>query len=274
MIIDWFTVAAQAVNFLILVWLLKRFLYKPILDAIDEREKRIATELADADSRKAEAAKERDELQVKTRDFDQQRAGLLSKATDEAKAERQRLLGEARQSVDALRLKGQQTLKSDAENLNQAISRQAQREVFAIARKALKDLATASLEERMVGEFTRRLRAIDGPAKEQLAAALKKTSEPSIVHSTFNLPDERRTALQQAVNETFSADIHLHYETAPDLIAGIELISNGQKVAWSIAEYLDSMEQEIGELIRKPTKPDAPNEVKLAPKPVPEKVSA
>ena len=274
MIIDWFTVAAQAINFLILVWLMKRFLYKPILNAIDEREKRIAAELADADSRKAEAAKERDELQVKTKDFDQQRAGLLSKATEEAKAERQRLLDEARQSVDALLLKGQQTLKSDAENLNQAISHQAQREVFAIARKALTDLATASLEERMVDEFTRRLRDIDGPAKDQLATALKNTSEPSIVHSTFKLPDEQCAALQLAVNETFSADIQLHYETAPDLIAGIELISNGQKLAWSIAEYLDSMEQEIGKLISKPTKPAASNEVKPAPKPVPEKVSA
>ena len=43
MLIDWFTVAAQAVNFLLLVWLLKRFLHKPVLAAIDEREKRIAT---------------------------------------------------------------------------------------------------------------------------------------------------------------------------------------------------------------------------------------
>jgi hypothetical protein len=50
MLIDWFTVGAQIVNFLILVWLLKRFLYKPILDAIDAREKRIAAELADADT--------------------------------------------------------------------------------------------------------------------------------------------------------------------------------------------------------------------------------
>ena len=55
MLIDWFTVGAQIVNFLILVWLLKRFLYKPILDAIDAREKRIAAELADADTKKAEA---------------------------------------------------------------------------------------------------------------------------------------------------------------------------------------------------------------------------
>jgi len=53
MLIDWFTVGAQALNFIILVWLLKRFLYKPILGAVDAREKRIAAELADAAARKA-----------------------------------------------------------------------------------------------------------------------------------------------------------------------------------------------------------------------------
>ena len=92
MLIDWFTVGAQALNFIILVWLLKRFLYKPILNAVDAREKRIAAELADADAKKAEAQKERDEFQHKNEEFDQQRATLLSKATDEANAERQRLL--------------------------------------------------------------------------------------------------------------------------------------------------------------------------------------
>ena len=80
MLIDWFTVGAQAINFIILVWLLKRFLYKPILDAVDAREKRIATELADADAKKAEAEKERDEFQHKNEEFDRQRAALLSKA--------------------------------------------------------------------------------------------------------------------------------------------------------------------------------------------------
>ena len=67
MLIDWFTVGAQALNFIILVWLLKRFLYKPILNAVDAREKRIAAELADADAKKAEAQKERDELPAQER---------------------------------------------------------------------------------------------------------------------------------------------------------------------------------------------------------------
>ena len=147
MLIDWFTVGAQALNFVILVWLMKRFLYKPILNAIDAREKRIATELADADSKKAEAQKERDEFQHKNEEFDQQRAALLSKATGEAKAERQRLIDEARKAADALNVKRQETLIKDAHNLNQAISRRTQQEVFAIARKELADLATTSLEE-------------------------------------------------------------------------------------------------------------------------------
>src|SRR5450631_2315268 len=145
MLIDWFTVAAQVVNFLILVWLLKRFLYRPILDAIDAREKRIATELADADAKKAEAQKERDEFQRKNDEFDQQRAALLSKATDEAKAERQRLLDEARKAADAASSRRRETLKSDALNLHEALRRRTQQEVFAIARKTLSDLATTSL---------------------------------------------------------------------------------------------------------------------------------
>src|SRR5271165_6714309 len=98
MLIDWFTVGAQAINFIILVWLLKRFLYKPILDALDAREKRIAAELADADAKKAEAAKERDEFRHKNEAFDRQRVALLSKANEEAKAERRRLLDEARKA--------------------------------------------------------------------------------------------------------------------------------------------------------------------------------
>ena len=180
MLIDWFTVGAQAINFIILVWLLKRFLYKPILDAVDAREKRVATELAEADAKKAEAEKERDEFQHKNEEFDRQCAELLSRARDEAKAERQRLLGEARQAADALSAKRQEMLRSDAHSLSEAISRRTRQEVFAIARKALTDLAATSLEERVSEVFTRRLREMDGKAKAGLGEALKSASDPAL----------------------------------------------------------------------------------------------
>jgi len=85
MLIDWFTVIAQVVNFLILVWLLKRFLYKPILNAIDAREQRIAKELADAEAKQTEAQKERDEFQRKNEEFELQRTALMDKAKEEVK---------------------------------------------------------------------------------------------------------------------------------------------------------------------------------------------
>jgi F-type H+-transporting ATPase subunit b len=272
MLIDWFTVGAQALNFLILVWLMKRFLYQPILHAIDEREKRIAAELSDADAKKAEAQKERDEFQHKNEEFDQQRAELLSKAMEDAKAERQRLLDEARQAADTLSAKRQETLRNDAHLLNQAISRRTQQEVFAIARKALTDLATTSLEERLGEVFTRRLREMDGQAKEGLAEALKTAIEPSLVRSAFDLPVDQRAVIQNALNETFSAEVHIRFETAPDLISGIEFTTaNGQKVAWSIADYLVSLEKGVDELLKEKDKPIAkakPNpEAKVEPEP-------
>jgi len=263
MLIDWFTVGAQALNFLLLVWLMRHFLYKPILSAIDAREKKIAAELADAAAKKAEAQKDRDEFQHKNEEFDQQCSALLTKATDEAKTERQRLLGEARQAADALSAKRQETLKNDAKNLSQAIARRAQEEVFAITRKALTDLATTSLEERMGAVFTRRLREMEGKAKETLGAALKTTPEPAVVRSAFELPAEQRATIQNALNETFSADIHLRFETTPELVSGIELTANGQKVAWSIADYLASLERGVGELLKQQDKP----EPKPAPRP-------
>ncbi|MGA2133575.1 MAG: F0F1 ATP synthase subunit delta [Bryobacteraceae bacterium] len=249
MLADWFTIVAQALNFLILVWLMKRFLYKPVLDAIDEREKRIAAELANADAKKAEAQKEHDEFQRKNTEFDQQRAALMTKATDEAQAERQRLLEEARKAAADLSSKRQEALRNEEQTLHQAIRRRTQEEVFAIARKALTDLATVSLEERLGEVFTRRLREMNGRDKQGLAEALKTTSDPAVVRSTFDLPAEQRSAIQNALNETFSADIPVRFETAPDLVGGVELTTNGQKVGWSIADYLASLEKGVDELL-------------------------
>jgi F-type H+-transporting ATPase subunit b len=267
MLIDWFTVSAQVVNFLILVWLMKRFLYKPILHAIDAREQRIAKELADADTTKTEAEKEREKFQKKNEEFDQHRDELLSKAKDEAKVVRQRLLDEAQQAADALRAKRQDALKREQQSLNDEITRRTQEEVFAIARKTLTDLAGTTLEERMSEVFRRRLRELNDVAKEGLAKALKTSSDPALVRSAFELPSEQRASIQQALNETFSAEIQVRFETAPDVISGIELTAKGRKVAWSIVDYLASLEKSVGELLKEPSKPQAEPEVKTEPKP-------
>jgi F-type H+-transporting ATPase subunit b len=248
MLIDWFTVGAQVVNFVILVWLLKRFLYKPILDAIDAREKRIAAEFADADRKKADAQGQRDEFENKSRAFDEQRGALLTKATDEAKTERERLLDEARKESEGVRAREANQRRDDGARLSGEIARLAKEEVFGITRKTLADLATATLEERMAEVFTRRLHEMDGNAKEALAAALR-SSEPALVRSTFDLPNAQKADIQNALNVSFSAEVRLRFETAKEALCGIELTANGRKIAWSIADYLMSLEHKVGALL-------------------------
>jgi F-type H+-transporting ATPase subunit b len=245
MLIDWFTVGAQLLNFLILVWLLKRFLYKPILEAVDAREKRIAAQLADAAAKQSAADKERDEFQSKSKALDDQRSAILGKAADDAKTEREGLLAQARKEADGLRMQQQNALRADQVKLGAEITRLAQGEVFSIARKALADLAAASLEERMGEVFTRRLREMDGKSKESLATALKTLSESAVVRSAFEMAAKERSAIQNALNETFSADIPIRFETAPGIVCGIELRAGGQKIAWDIAEYLAALERSL-----------------------------
>lgn len=264
MLIDWFTIVAQVFNFLLLVWLMKRFLYKPILQAIDAREQRIARALADADEKKDEAQKESEAFKSKNEKFDRQRGALLSQATEEAHAERQRLLDEARQAAEALRAKQQEAMEREQQILHDEITRRTREEVFAIARKTLTDLAGTSLEERISEVFRRRLAELDGEAKEGLAQILKTSSDPLLVRSAFTLPSEQKAAIQQALNETFSAERDVRFETAPDLISGIELTANGRKVAWSIADYLTSLEKSIGELLQEPSKPKTEPEAEPA----------
>ena len=249
MLIDWFTVVAQTLNFLILVWLMQRFLYKPILRALDAREERIAKELADADLKKAEAQKERDEFQDKNEEFDRQRTARMSQMTDEVGAERLRRLDGARKAVDTLSAQRMESLRNDARNLSQVISRRAQQEVFAIIRKVLSDLAEASLEERMVDVFIRQLGALTDQEKAELRSAFAVASEPAVVHSAFDLPAAQRASLERVIQTLVAAGTPVRFETAPDLVSGIDFIANGRKIAWNIEAYLTSMERGLGELL-------------------------
>lgn len=258
MLFDGFTVAAQTLNFLVLVWLMKRFLYKPILDAIDAREKRIALALADAAAKKADAQKERDTFQKKNEAFDQARDAQLSQLKDEINTERQRLLEEARQAANALRVKGQEALSSELQTLHQDIARRSREEVLAIAQKVLTDLAGATLEERMVAVLTQRLTQLDDTAKAGLAKALETASGSVQVCSAFALSPAQREAMQGALNQALSRDIQIQFDTTPDLISGIKLSANGWKVAWNIADFLSGLAQRVDERIKAPSEPPVP----------------
>lgn len=249
MLIDWFTVGAQVLNFVVLVWFMKRFLYQPVLDAIAAREKRIASQIADAAEKQMQAATERKTFEDKNAAFDRQRVDLLAKATAAVQAESLRLADEAQKAAVAVAAQRQKSLASQAANLQQLVAGRATHEVFAVVRKTLTDLANVNLEACMVEAFTRRLHGLAGPAKEQLEVALKQSAEPALVRSHFALPVEQQAAIRDAVNLAFSANVPLRFGTADETVCGIELSASGQKLAWTITEYLRDLEHSVAALL-------------------------
>jgi len=250
MLIDWFTVIAQVINFLILVWLLKRFLYRPILNAIDAREKRIADKIADADAKEAEAQKQREVYQYKNEVFDQQRNTHMNEMMEAVKTERAQLLDTARQESEDLRGRLEQALRNEQHSLNEELSRRAREEVFAIARKTLSDLAGTSLEQRMTEIFLDRLRELNSAQIIELKSAFKTSTDALRVRTAFKLSAQQKADIETVIVEIFGKQKLFEFIVVPDLVSGIEISSGGRKIAWSIADYLGSLAKSVDDLLK------------------------
>jgi F-type H+-transporting ATPase subunit b len=248
MLIDWFTVVAQAINFLILVWLMKRYLYQPIQRALAAREERIAAELSAAEKSRYDAIAELEEYQRKNEEFERQRAMLLNRAKDEASAERQRLFDEVRKDAETMRAKLNGQFSDEYHDLHEEMMRRTQAEVFAITRQTLTDLAGASLEERIVQVFLERLQNLDKAEQEKINVMVTRGTALT-VHSAFTLPDVQRVAIERAIRAVLRVEL-IAFEVVPNLICGIELVIGGEKVAWSVSDNLASLERSLASLLK------------------------
>jgi F-type H+-transporting ATPase subunit b len=245
---DLFTFIAQIVNFLILIFLLRLFLYKPIIRAMDEREERIASEIREAEEKSAEAEQEAQRYRERQRELDGRRENILSDAREEAEGSRRELLQQAREEVDRSRERWHGSLKEEKERFLGELRRRAGEEMVLAMRQALHDLADADLERQIVRTFVERLGNPTGEEREALEAISDHPREVRIL-STFDIPEEERRRILDRLPGRLSPD---DVEFArPDtnregLICGIEVAVEDQRLSWNLAGYLRSLEEELG----------------------------
>ncbi len=249
MLIDWFTVIAQIFNFLILVWLLRRFLYTPILNAIDEREKRIKTQIQEAHSKKEEAEEERKRYEEKNEAFEKEREERLQQVTAEANEKRKELFNEVREKAEKLRLQLESGIYEAKEHLNREIIARTQKEIFEITRKVLRDLASADLESHIFQLFVKRLRNIKEKKIDQFVRAIDEDSAPITVFTGFELESEQQTTIKNVIQEITGRAVECKFIRKPEMISGFELTVGGYKLAWSITDYLYVLEKELVDLL-------------------------
>jgi len=257
MLIDWFTVVAQLANFAVLVWLLKRFLYRPVLDAMAAREARVRETVAAADRQKAAAEQETNRLREQQEALAQQKEALLQEARAEAAATRDELLAQARKEAEARQAQLRNSLDRDWQEFRAELAQRTQAEALGVARQALRELADTGIEARMAEAFLKKFAALDGDAKAQLQATALRSDRPLIVRSGFELAAPVRERLQQFLREQLAPRTELQFETNPALIAGIEVAFDGRKIAWTFDDFLRSLELDVRKLVEQQTKAHA-----------------
>ncbi|BBB91867.1 MAG TPA: hypothetical protein PKA28_08135 [Methylomusa anaerophila] len=254
MLIDWFTVGAQIINFLILVLLLKRFLFRPILKAMDEREQKIAANLENAAAAKVEAEREKTLFQDKTQALQQQTTAMLKKAEVEADQKYQTLLEEAKNEVKKKQAAWYNALENEQQAFLNQLEAKAQQEVFAVARQTLADLAGADLEEQMVHVFIRKFKEFVQDKernKEETAGFLYNAENPLLVRSAFPLSAVSRQSVEKVLQQEIPGAARIIFQVAPEMAGGLELAVGGQKVSWTIGNYLSSLRQSMKEILER-----------------------
>jgi hypothetical protein len=165
-------------------------------------------------TQKTEAGRERESLRVARAEFEAQREGLLKKVADEAEIMRKRLADEVRQEIETVRAKWRETLRHEQDALRSELTNRAQREIFAIARQTLSDLAGKELEEQIATVFVRRLNALNGDEKDQLASILKRhasrwSSGVRLIYANPGVP-KSKTRSQKRWFLTYRYDLRPH----------------------------------------------------------------
>jgi F-type H+-transporting ATPase subunit b len=254
MLIDWFTVIAQIVNFLVLVFLLKHFLYGRIINAMNQREENIASRLEEAEKRKKEAEQEAEIYRKKNQEWDEKREEMLSRAEEEAGARRKGLIEKAREEVDQMKARWHEAIQREKNSFLQDLRQRAGRQIYAIARRALKDLANADLEERIIDVFIDRIRDLDENSRKGIVRSIKKADKNVIINSAFELPQSIQQRITEAIRAPLGDGIEVKFQTSPDMILGLELKAHGYKIAWSLDNYFESLESEIREALEEETK--------------------
>ncbi|MBD3291694.1 MAG: F0F1 ATP synthase subunit B [Armatimonadia bacterium] len=249
--IDWITVVAQIVNFLILLWLLKRFLYGPILQAMEDRQQRIQDQMQDAEEREAEAEEEARQHREARQELEQRRDELVHQAREEAQQRRQELVDQARVEVEALEERWHENLRDERDAFIRQLRRRMGTELCGVARRALADLANRELQAQVVSVFLQRLSDLDDQRREELRGALPDAERGPVIMSAFSLSAGQQKDLSSAVHELLDSDASVSFREADELICGVELSVGGIKAAWSLDSYLDTLEESVVEALER-----------------------
>jgi len=245
MLLDSFTIIAQIINFLILIYLLKRFLFNRIIQIMDEREKQITDRMQDAETAKEAAQKELEEQRRIREELQEKWNEMLAQAKKDAQKKREELVKDARSKIDEEQKNWREAISKQRTAFLRDLRHLSCEQVCQMSRKVLADLAGEKLENQLIENFLIQLGKLSKEEKDDFIRFIDKDERKIWVNSSFRLAREKESEIRKILGKIAGDKVEINFKVTPKLICGIETRTEGKKISWNIENYLDGLEEQL-----------------------------
>lgn len=221
--LNWSTFLLEIVNFLVLLWILKHFLYKPVLEVIARRRAGIAAQLTEAHDLRTQAEDLKAEYENRLSDWERERQQARTALAQELDEERGRRLSTLRETLQREREKIQVTESRQRADEMRKVEQRAMEQAAQFATRLLAQATGAGLEARLVDIAIEDLGRMSGDQIETLRTQWGEPPKRILVSSAFSLDTEHRRQLDAALHRVCGIDAPVEYGEDPTLLAGLRV---------------------------------------------------
>jgi len=246
--IDLFTLVAQIINLFILLFLLRKFLYLPVLKAVAERQKTIADEISAAQEAQANAQRMVKSCEKQMQKLETQKQNILQQAHEQADRLAQELTVNAHKEYAAAQKNWQKRMENEQASFETAMQRAVAIQFNHFAQKALRQIADVDINEAAVASLIKQVKALSPEDAASYIAAFQNKKQIEIQSATA-LNDKIKAKLEEFLRSAWklSPSLQFKFKINPELIGGLCLIADEQLISWNLEEYL----QEFGRNLNK-----------------------
>jgi F-type H+-transporting ATPase subunit b len=238
MTIDPFTFALEIVNFLVLLWLLHRFLYRPIQKAINDRKQALNQEIAAAQQQQQEALALKNQYEESIAGWEREKARQQEALHQELHQEQESTLVKIRQAAEAERVRLQTLTEQDLASRQRQEQSLAAQNALHLTGKMLERLAGSELDQVILRILLEDLERLPEADRLQLQAAVSRKQEPVTVTTARIMSQEEQQRLQAGLSKVLGRDLPCTYLQDPALLSGFRLTIGDQVVQASLSEEL------------------------------------
>lgn len=241
--IDLFTVIAQIINFLVLVWLLKKFLYQKVLDILEERKRLVMKQIAEAEEKAKKAEEMSKSYDKRLKSLEEETEKVLRLTKQEADAEKQAILERARADAEENRMAWIRSLNSEKQAFIDTLTDIVSSKINDLTGTIFRQLTGKELQSQTFNIFLEKIKILESAKIAKLNGLIADGGGLLIITTALPISDDLKEVFQQQLRENGVVFSGVRFQLEESLILGAEIRAGSMLVSWSVRDYLQDFKE-------------------------------